>query len=121
MWWFGGNWYFHAKFRPFWSVGIMTKNYFRPSFFNFFFVFISQNDHYQPKRTFCGDFEGNRSINGRDLVIFMPHFSRFWSMGIMTKSAFRPSFFKFFFASISQNGYYQPKRTLCGGLEEISP
>ena len=48
--------HFHAKFRPFWSVGIMTKKFLRLSFF-IFFVSISHNDSYEQKRTFCGGLE----------------------------------------------------------------
>ena len=48
--------HFHAKFWPFWSMGIMT---FRPIFFNsfYFFVLISSNDYCESNRTFCGDLE----------------------------------------------------------------
>ena len=64
---------------------------------------------------------GNRSINGRDLAIFMPSVGRFWSVGIMTQNSFKPSFLNFcsLFVSISQNDSHELRRTFCGGLGEI--
>ena len=41
--------HFHAEFRLFWSVIIMTKNDFRPSFFNFFLFYFIYGSH-EPKR-----------------------------------------------------------------------
>ena len=102
LWWFGGNRIingqnvviFMPNYGPFWSVGIMT---FWPSFFRFFHLDFTEWFLWT-KNNILWWFEENWSINGQDLAIFIPILF-FWSVSIMTKTAFRPSFFNFFLFS----------------------
>ena len=52
---------------------------------------------------------------------FHAEFQSFWSVGIMTKNAFRLIFFNLFSFFVSQNDSYEPKNTSCDGLEELGP
>ena len=64
-------------------------------------------------------FGGNQSINNQDLAIFKPNFGPFWSGGIMKKMLL-DLVSSFFFILVSQNDFYGPKMTLCGGLGKIA-
>ena len=78
--------HFHAEFRPFWSVGIMTKNAFRPiSSIYFIFRFDLTEWFLWTIMNILWWFGGIWSINGQDLALFMPNFSRFWSVASWQK------------------------------------
>ena len=103
LWWFGGNYSINSRdlaifmpnFDRIWSMVTMTIMFLDlfSSFF-LFFILISQNDSYEPKKDIVWWFGGNWSMNSQGSVIFMLNFGLFGGIVIMT---FRPGFFIFSF------------------------